>query len=94
MFSDRTVLDPTKPRAQRVVGTETAAVHGLDNAYVYNIDDLKALVDESLARRRSEIGAAELLVERLAGEFYEWVAAVLEGRSVPLRHSIDQPDAS
>ena len=30
MFSDRTVLDPTKPRAQRVIGTETAPVHGLD----------------------------------------------------------------
>jgi len=28
MFSDRTVLDPTKPRAQRVVGTETAPVYG------------------------------------------------------------------
>ena len=30
MLSDRTVLDPTKPRAQRVVGTETAPVYGLD----------------------------------------------------------------
>jgi hypothetical protein len=29
-FSDRTVLDPTKPRAQRVIGTETAPVYGLD----------------------------------------------------------------
>ena len=28
MFSERTVLDPTKPRAQRVVGTETAPVYG------------------------------------------------------------------
>ena len=30
VFSDRTVLDPTKPRAQRLVGTETAPVYGLD----------------------------------------------------------------
>ncbi|MFL5619438.1 MAG: hypothetical protein ACJ79A_13705 [Gemmatimonadaceae bacterium] len=30
MFSDRTVLDPTKPRAQRVLGTETAPVYALD----------------------------------------------------------------
>jgi hypothetical protein len=29
-FSDRTVLDPTKPRATRVVGTETAPVYALD----------------------------------------------------------------
>ena len=30
VFSDRTVLDPTKPRAQRLVGTETTPVYGLD----------------------------------------------------------------
>ena len=29
-FADRTVLDPTQPRAQRVTGTETAPVYGLD----------------------------------------------------------------
>ena len=28
MFAERTVLDPTKPRAQRVLGTETAPVYG------------------------------------------------------------------
>jgi hypothetical protein len=30
MFSDRTVIDPTKPQPQRVVGTETASVYALD----------------------------------------------------------------
>lgn len=30
MFADRTVLDPTKPRAQRVIGTESAPVYGAD----------------------------------------------------------------
>jgi len=30
LFSDRTVLDPTKPRAQRVVGTESTPVYSLD----------------------------------------------------------------
>lgn len=30
VFSDRTVLDPTKPRAQRLLGTETKPVYGLD----------------------------------------------------------------
>jgi hypothetical protein len=30
MFSNRTVIDPTKPLASRVVGTETAPVYGLD----------------------------------------------------------------
>jgi len=30
MFSERTVIDPTKPLKQRVVGTETAPVYGAD----------------------------------------------------------------
>ena len=30
VFSDRTVLDPALPKAQRLVGTETAPVYGLD----------------------------------------------------------------
>jgi hypothetical protein len=30
LFADRTVLDPTKPRAQRVIGTETAPVYSAD----------------------------------------------------------------
>ena len=30
LFSDRTVVDPTKPANQRVVGTETAPVYALD----------------------------------------------------------------
>jgi hypothetical protein len=30
MFSDRTVIDPTRPAASRFVGTETASVYGAD----------------------------------------------------------------
>jgi hypothetical protein len=30
MFSDRTVIDPTKPAVSRLVGTEAASVYGLD----------------------------------------------------------------
>ena len=30
LFAERTVLDPTKPLSQRVVGTQTAPVYGLD----------------------------------------------------------------
>ncbi len=51
-------------------------VHRLDNAYVYNIDDLQALVDENMARRRGEVGEAEALVEERAREFEAWAEGV------------------
>lgn len=63
-----------------------AAVHDIDNAYVYNIDDLKALVDENMARRQKDVSAAESIVEEAAGEFQEWIASVLKGETAALRH--------
>ena len=42
MFSERTVLDPTKPRAQRVIGTETAPVYGLDVGIALGLTGRKA----------------------------------------------------
>lgn len=42
MFAERTVLDPTKPRAQRLVGTETAPVYGLDVGLALGITGRKS----------------------------------------------------
>jgi hypothetical protein len=42
MFSDRTVLDPTKPGATRVVGTETAPVYALDVGIALGITGRKS----------------------------------------------------
>jgi hypothetical protein len=42
MFSDRTVLDPTKPRAQRVVGTESTPVYGLDLGFALGLTGRKS----------------------------------------------------
>lgn len=42
MLSDRTVLDPTKPRATRVVGTETAPVYALDLGLALGITGRKS----------------------------------------------------
>lgn len=62
-------------------------VHSIDNVYVYNIDDLKAIVQENMAKRKEEVRAAEAIVKTAAGEFYEWVSSVLEGKVATLRHS-------
>jgi glutamyl-tRNA reductase len=61
-------------------------VNAIDNVYVYNIDDLRALVESGLEQRRGAVNQAEQMVDGLAKEFYEWVSAAIEGRDRPLRH--------
>lgn len=63
-----------------------ASIHELDNAYVYNIDDLQALMNENLARRQKDVAAAEAIVEESSHEFYDWITAVLKGETPALRH--------
>ena len=42
MFSDRTVIDPTKPAVSRVVGTETASVYALDLGFALGLTGRKS----------------------------------------------------
>jgi glutamyl-tRNA reductase len=63
-----------------------AAVHRLDNVYLYNIDDLESLVAQSLVSRRSEIEKAEALVDEKRREFHLWYKAWQEGQSIALQH--------
>lgn len=44
-------------------------VHELDNVYLYDIDDLKSVVDENLKRRRVEAEAAEQIVANETQKF-------------------------
>jgi glutamyl-tRNA reductase len=48
----------------------------LDSCFLYDIDDLEAVVAESLAGRRSEAGRAEAIVAAEAGKFHEWRASL------------------
>jgi glutamyl-tRNA reductase len=52
------------------------AVHELDGCYLYDIDDLEAVVAETLAGRRSEAEQAERLVVEEAARFREWQASL------------------
>ncbi len=45
----------------------------LDNVFLYNIDDLDALVEENQARRRKEISRAEAIVDEEAERFRRWM---------------------
>jgi glutamyl-tRNA reductase len=52
------------------------AVHQLDGCYLYDIDDLEAVVTETLNGRRAEAEVAERLVVEEAERFREWRATL------------------
>jgi glutamyl-tRNA reductase len=51
-------------------------IHELDGCYVYDIDDLDAVVAETLAGRRREAARAETLVSEEAERFRAWQASL------------------
>jgi len=52
------------------------AIHELDGCYLYDIDDLEAIVTETLSGRRSEAERAEAIVAAEADKFHEWQASL------------------
>ena len=64
------VLDIALPRdVEPEVGT-------LANVYLYDLDDLQAVVSASLARRQGEMPAAEALIAEEVESFWQWVAGL------------------
>jgi glutamyl-tRNA reductase len=51
------------------------AINELDGCYVYDIDDLEAVVAETLGARRREAAAAEAIVAAEAEDFRTWHAS-------------------
>jgi glutamyl-tRNA reductase len=52
------------------------AIHDLDGCYLYDIDDLEAIVAETLSGRRREAERAESIVAAEAEKFHEWHASL------------------
>ena len=48
-------------------------VHALDGVFLYNIDDLRAVVEANAAERRLHVPHAEAIVARQAREFGRWL---------------------
>jgi glutamyl-tRNA reductase len=46
------------------------------NVFLYNLDDLRGIVDQNLDRRRVELPAAEQFVSQGVEEFWQWYAAL------------------
>ncbi|MBF0272545.1 MAG: glutamyl-tRNA reductase [Magnetococcales bacterium] len=49
------------------------AIAQLDNAYLYDIDDLSRIVENNLKDRGKEVIAAEVIVEKRSDEFMRWL---------------------
>jgi glutamyl-tRNA reductase len=52
------------------------AIHELDGCYLFDIDDLQAIVAETLVGRRGEAERAEAIVAGEAEKFHEWQASL------------------
>ena len=52
------------------------AIHELEGCYLYDIDDLEAVVAETLAGRRREAERAETIVAEEADRFRAWQASL------------------
>jgi glutamyl-tRNA reductase len=52
------------------------AIHELDGCYLYDIDDLEAIVADTLTGRRKEAERAEAIVSAEAEKFHEWHASL------------------
>ena len=48
------------------------SVHGIDNVYVFNVDDLEKEVARGLKARHAERGAADKIVEEELARFLAW----------------------
>lgn len=52
------------------------AVGELANVFLYNLDDLQAVVSSNLERRRREVPTAEQLVDAEVGKYWDWLAGL------------------
>jgi glutamyl-tRNA reductase len=52
------------------------ALASIDGCFVYDVDDLEAVVEASLAGRRAEAAHAEKVIAEEAGRFREWRASL------------------
>lgn len=52
------------------------SVASLDNVYLYDLDDLRAVVSANVARRQSELPAAEAVIAGEVEKFWQWVAGL------------------
>lgn len=60
-----------------------AEVNGIDNVYLYNIDDLENIVDENIQLRKNELDNCSRIINASAGRFMSWMVSekIKEGKA-------------
>ena len=53
-------------------------VNEIDGVYLYDIDSLRSIADETLEMRRQQVAAAELIIEENLGEFCRRIGPLIE----------------
>jgi glutamyl-tRNA reductase len=62
-------------------------INELDGVYLYDIDSLQSVAEQSLALRRQQIAAAEAIIAQNVEDFGETLAGRLHGGSRAAEHS-------
>lgn len=66
------------------------AVNDIDNAYLYNVDDLQSVVNSNVKERAKEAEKAEEMVRREVGTFQKWVNSLqVKPTIVSLRRKVE-----
>jgi glutamyl-tRNA reductase len=63
-----------------------ADVNALDGVYLYDIDSLQSIAEQSLATRREQIAAAEQIISQHVAEFDELIARGMNGSEQASEH--------
>jgi glutamyl-tRNA reductase len=66
-------------------------INGLDNVYLYNIDDLKGVAEQNLQERSNEAQKAEEIIEEEVGGFLRWLDSLDQVPTiVALRQKVEE----
>lgn len=63
------------------------AVRAMDNVFLYDLDDLHAVVAANIERRRDDLPTAEQLIEEEVDRFWQWLAGL---QAVPVLTEVRQ----
>jgi glutamyl-tRNA reductase len=72
------------------------AVNELDGVYLYDIDSLQAIADQSMAVRRQELTLCEEMIDRHVTEFSSWLDGGWERAAIAYSTSVSggQPEGA
>ena len=66
-------------------------VNKLDNAYLYDVDDLQGVVQANIKERQKEAGKAEAIVEQEIGQFHHWLGNLeVKPTIIALRQKLEE----